>query len=341
MKKVDISVVICTYNRAELLHRALESIVRQKTDSKFTYEIVVIDDGSTDCTSNIVKRVATSSKVPVRYFYQKGDSIADARNRGIAEAHGKWIAWFDDDQWTESDWLMNLHAVALKMSTDCVGGILKLDLPKFKYNDLGPVCRSILGEYTWHEKPGKCKSAKVPSTGNILISRKIIDSVGLFDTSMIYGSEDTDFLLRIRTAGFSIWIAPGAVVHHLIPTYRLKPAYFRWVCLRKGSNIPLLDRKRAGSGMTLLFCIARIAQALLINMPNLFIAYMKRNRSEILDCKCLLWRAAGYLRKTLHLFVPRIFSQKRFFSLVEFRRERKYIRKFGKSQRKPNIKRLK
>lgn len=66
MKQIDISVNVCTYNRAEMLRGALESLICQKTDGKFSYEIVVVDNASTDTTKAVVEEVATKSPVPVR-----------------------------------------------------------------------------------------------------------------------------------------------------------------------------------------------------------------------------------------------------------------------------------
>jgi glycosyltransferase involved in cell wall biosynthesis len=310
-----------------MLREALESLICQETDGKLSYEIVVIDDGSTDGTSGVVKEVATPSQVPVRYVHKEGRGIADARNRGIAEARGKWIAFFDDDQLAERDWLKNLLCIALQTRADCVGGTILLDLPQEQLARLGSVCRSMLGEQTYYETPTRCRGKIVPPTGNLLMARGVFDSIGLFDTSMLYGGEDIDVVARAQAAGFDTWIGPDAVVHHVIPPYRLERAYFRWVSLRWGNQFALMDCKHLGRGQMLLLCIARIGQAMLVNVPCLLIACLKRDETEALDRKCLLWRAVGYTRKTLFLLAPRLFPQGRFFGRVEFRKERETFSK--------------
>ena len=337
METVDISIVVCTYNRAKMLRGALGSLIGQETDGRFSYEIVVIDDGSTDDTGGVVKEVAERSQVSVRYVYNNGSGIAEARNKGVIEARGGWIAFFDDDQLAEKDWLKNLFEIALQTGADCVGGTRLLDLPEEELSRLGPVSREILGEYVWQEESCVYRGKKHPATGSILVNRSVFDSLGLFDTSLLGGGEDYDLVNRMCTAGYDIWSAPNAVVRHLIPRYRLELAFFRWSSLRRGATHALINHKQFGRGKTLFLCIARIGQALLINVPFLLLAYLRRDRVEAIDRKCLLWQAAGYTRRTVHLLAPEMFPQEGFFSRIEFRKERFSIAEFQGSLRKGKI----
>lgn len=318
---VDISVVICTYNRAEILHRALKTVVSQETESKFSFEIVVIDNASTDSTKAVVQEIAKKSPVVVKYIHEEDKGIAQARNRAVKESRGDWIAFFDDDQLAERDWLKNLLCIALQTLADCVGGTILLDLPREQLSRLGSVCRSLLGEKIYHGDAVRCRGKEIPSTGNILIARRVFDLIGLFDSSMECG-EDTDLVKRINASGLNIWISPNAVVHHCIPKYRLDPAYFRWVSLRWGDKFADMDYKWGGYSNVLLLCIARIGQALLVNIPCLVFAYMSDDKPELLDRKCLLWRAVGYARRTFFFLAPRLFLQRKYFSELKFRKER-------------------
>lgn len=320
MEQVDVSVSICTYNRAGMLRRALGSLICQETDGVFSFEIVVVDDGSTDGTGDVVKEVAASSQVPVRYVRKEGGGVAAARNAGVAEARGRWFAFFDDDQLAEADWLKNLLAIALEKGAGCVGGTTLLNLPQGRLSRLGPFSRSILGEGVFGDKATRVRGKLLPPTGNLLIARGVFESVGVFDTSMLYGGEDSDFVVRARKAGFDIWIAPGAVVHHEIPPSRLERAYLRWAVLRWGGQSAQIDFKQLGRGRMMVLCIARIGQAILVNAPCLLIACLKRNSADIQDRKWRLWRAVGYTRKCLSLVAPHIFPQKRFSAALEFRR---------------------
>jgi len=88
-----VSVVIPTYNRSLYLKQAIESVQGQTYDN---WELVIIDDGSTDDTFDIVKKYSERDK-RIKYFRQENAGVAAARNAGISQSHGVWIAFLDDD----------------------------------------------------------------------------------------------------------------------------------------------------------------------------------------------------------------------------------------------------
>jgi glycosyltransferase involved in cell wall biosynthesis len=320
MREADISVIVCTYNRVEMLHRALESLLSQKTDGAFSYEIVVVDDASTDNTADVVKEVAVHSGVPIRYVRKEGGGVGAARNAGVAEARGRWITFLDDDEWTEVDWLKNLLAIALDKGADCVGGTCLLDLPQEHLSRLSPLCRGMLGENIYGETAARLRGKRLPPTGNLLIAREVFDSIGGFDASMLYGGEDSDFVVRVKAAGLDFWIAPDAVVHHVAPIHRLESAHLRWCFLRWGIQSAQIDCRRMGRARMLLLCLARIGQAMLVNVPGLLTALLTHDRADVSDRKGLLWKAVGYTRECVFLVAPNIFPQEGFFSALGFRK---------------------
>lgn len=331
MEKPDISIVICTYNRAKILRFALESVIKQETNGEFSYDIIVIDDASTDATERIIWEIRNRSNVPIKYLRERGAGIAIARNRGVKESNGDWIAFTDDDQLVEPIWLKELYELALSKKTDCVGGSRRLYLNEGELSQISNTCRLILGEIDFGNKPIKCRRKQYPGTGNVLLKKTVFDVVGCFDESLNLGGEDYDFFQRVWKAGFESWYSPSAIVNHITPAYRLKENYLLWTSLRNGENFASTDFKIAGKIKTLLLCAARIGQALLVHIPLLTIAILSFNSAEKLGRRCLIARAIAYTRKTLYLFYPNIFSQKCFFSHLEFRRERsiflKYIKK--------------
>jgi len=222
MKMIDISVNVCTYNRAEMLHGALESLICQEMDGKFSYEIVVVDNASTDDTKAVIEKVATNSPVSVRYILEEEKGVAKARNRVVKESQGNWIAFFDDDELAERDWLKNLFDIALKKGADCVGGPVFLRLPEQKLSRLTPTLRSILGNVQYGNKERRCNLTTTIGTCNALIKKTVFDIVGNFDNTLTRGGEDLDFFCRVFRAGFEIWYTPKAKVYHIVPSYRLK-----------------------------------------------------------------------------------------------------------------------
>jgi glycosyltransferase involved in cell wall biosynthesis len=327
MGQPDVSLIICTYNRAPLLRGAVQDLVRQETEGRFSFEILVIDDGSTDETSQVVHEVMGEAHVPVRYAHTEGRGIAEARNRGISEARGKWLAFFDDDQLAEPDWLKQLLLVAFEAGAVCVAGIRELKLPEGSAPHLGPVARSLLGEQVYRGKPAIIKGRNNPSSGTFLISRSLLDSIGPFSARLStrgldVGGEDFDYMIRTRRSGYPVWSAPSAVTYHLIPSYRLTYPYLKWVSLRWGSQLAQIDYRYKGRIATLGLCTARAVQAVSINFPLLVVALLKNDRSEQLDRKLLLWRALAYVRQYACMVLPRLFDPDLFSSALEFRQER-------------------
>ena len=93
MSSVDVSIVVCTYNRPKRLAQALESLLVQRTDDRLTYEIVVVDDGSTDTTGEVLAEfVGRNGPVPTRCVRTDGVGVDEARNAGVRAANGEWIA---------------------------------------------------------------------------------------------------------------------------------------------------------------------------------------------------------------------------------------------------------
>src|SRR6476661_2567590 len=108
MSEADISIVVCTQNRAEMLRGALASLYDLSTNG-FTYEAVVIDSGSKDHTQQVIAKAAVESRHPLRCVFEPEKGIVPARNRGLREARGHWIAFFDDDQLADGQWLAELY----------------------------------------------------------------------------------------------------------------------------------------------------------------------------------------------------------------------------------------
>jgi len=319
---VDISIALCTYNRKDMLGKALNSLIHQKTEGVFSYEIVIIDDGSTDGTKETIQEIANKSQVPVRYFYEKGLGIAGARNRSIHESRGDWVAFFDDDQLAEPDWLKELYQTANQKNALCVGGVRKLALQSHELDKLHPISRSYLGEIIVHRVAAKSNRKWFPDTGNTIVKRTVFDEVGFFDESLLFGSEDTDFFRKVRMAGVQVYQTPNAIVHHMISAYRLKDDYLKNVAQRNGMNSALMDYRELGIFKSMFICITRIGYSIFITMPLLLKSYVFKDNQEILARKLQILKTIAYTRRLLAIVSPDLFSQEDYFSKFNFRNER-------------------
>jgi len=320
--KTDVSIVLCTYNRANMLGSALESLARQETDGKFTFDVVVVDDRSTDGTEITLQKIAKDSRMPIRCVRGEGRGIAAARNMSVRAASGEWLAFFDDDQVAETNWLKELLALALKTGSQCVGGARPLLLTTQELSKLSPICKQFLGEIAQGNEPKRCSRKLYPCTGNMLLRRSALERVGQFNESLTRGGEDIEFSARLHRAELEAWFTPKAIVRHQVPAYRLNESYLTWRALVDGGNMAYRDFREWGLAKTVTTCSARIAQASLINFPLMLLAYIAGNSAEVIGRKCLILRAWGYLRESLRLVSPRLFPQQTFFSRLSFRGER-------------------
>lgn len=172
-----VSIVVVTYNRAHFLKDALDSILRQTFKD---YEIILVDDGSTDNTKEIVKQYEG-----IRYIYQEHGGISKARNTAVKAAKGKWIATLDsDDLWKEQK--LQKQMDYLQAHPDCRIVYTMFcnftDIPETELNVRQKVhLQTIINWY-------------LPSA---LIDAKLFDEIGMFDESLLCG-EDTDWNLRLK-----------------------------------------------------------------------------------------------------------------------------------------------
>ncbi len=103
IQPIKISCIICTYNRVDLLRRALDSVINQ-TLSERMYEIIVVDNNSEDNTKQIAKSYSKTHN-NIRYVLERAQGLSHARNRGANEAIGQYIIYLDDDAKADRDWL--------------------------------------------------------------------------------------------------------------------------------------------------------------------------------------------------------------------------------------------
>lgn len=320
MHQPEISVVICTCNRASMIERAIESVLHQQTGGFFSYEVLVIDDGSTDHTREVVQRlIKASPSDDLRYLFKNGEGVAAARNYGVNEARGKWIAFFDDDQIADENWLASLYQVAREKRAHCVGGSLSLLLPDNFSLELGPKARRVLGERNFGNEIRMYVGEDVPGTGNVLFHKKLFVEHNGFATAMREGAEDTDFFHRIQQAGYEIWYAPEAHGYHVIPESRANLNFIRWVTTKGGVAWARLQYRHYGLKRVLLTSISRACISLLRDLPLMLWALLSQDQALRIECVCTMRFSLGYLRGSLHFLSPKFFKQQNFMTLVDFR----------------------
>ncbi|QDT17757.1 glycosyltransferase family 2 protein [Alienimonas californiensis] len=298
----SVTVVVCTRNRAEGLRRALESLTKLDV-AGLRVDVLVVDNGSTDHTAGVVEEVAATSSIPVARVFEPTPGVANARQRGVTETRGDWIAFFDDDQLAEPDWLHNLFALAAAKDAKFVGGRVVLSLPEgHAGRDLAPFTRMLLGASVGMPAACRYDMKTTPGAGNMLVHREVFERVGPFDPALHRG-EDTDFYMRAVDAGFAAWYTPDAVVHHCIPADRMNDAYLYRLCDVIGNGTAERDFDRFGRMKLSAVWIARLGQTALSLFPLWAWAKLTEDAEGKRGRRCRLRVARRYLRDTARFVV--------------------------------------
>lgn len=193
---MEVSVVIATKDRRPFLERALESLQAQ-TDAP-SFEIVVVDNGSTDDTAAAVGRYAESG-LAVRYLREPQPNRGKARNRGVESARGRYVLFCDDDVRLPGGWIA-AHVAAQRGEAYVVNG----PIVNVSSYDLSP--KPSAGNY----------SRAFLCTCNASLTKKSFERVGGFDERFdLYGWEDTELGVRLREAGYAWKFAWDAFLWHV------------------------------------------------------------------------------------------------------------------------------
>jgi len=244
---VRVSVVIATYNRARLLEGALEALASQVVPEALEWEIVVVDNNSSDATARVITAFASKTTTPVRHAFEPRQGLANARNRGIREARGAIVAFTDDDVLPAPDWVAQMAASFERWSADGVGGRIlprwEAAPPRWLSGNRGLLDRLAIMDY---EGSGLLALPLGPQPqvwgANMAFRRELFDRVGDFDTRLgivgtkLFRDEETDLINRALRLGLKIAYDSTITVFHRIGTDRMQKAYFRKLMFDAGQG---------------------------------------------------------------------------------------------------------
>jgi len=198
----NISVIIPTHNRAGLLPNAIESVLKQTYP---VHEIIVVDDGSTDGTRAVVSQYESSrpgSTMAVRYIFQGQQGVAAARNTGIENSTGEWIAFLDsDDLWLPEKLSWQVRALN-EYGKDCAACstdsryLNNAHLTKTAFQQIGARCEGQIGVFPEFERRVTAGTFHGVYLQALLVKSSLVRSLGGFHSALTV-NEDTDFLFHL------------------------------------------------------------------------------------------------------------------------------------------------
>jgi glycosyltransferase involved in cell wall biosynthesis len=242
-----LSIAICTYNRAALLNRVLDSLTNQ-TPAGAEFEILIVDNGSTDKTRDVVtERQLQDSRI--RYIVEPEPGIAHARNRAMAKARGEYLAFIDDDAWAEPDWIKNLLAPFQTVTPrpDCVVGPVSLVWEGNRPDWFPARFESLLCRYEMGDSPRFLDADGYLLTTNSLFHRETLLKLGGMRTDLghkrkaLIGGEDNDIFNRLIANGHRVYYQPSARVNHPVPKERQTRRFLLRRLFWDGASQPLFE----------------------------------------------------------------------------------------------------
>lgn len=227
------SVVIATYNRCADLRGTLDSLAALRPGAP--WEVIVVDNNSTDGTRRMIENAARTFPAPLRYVFEREQGRSPALNAGISIATGDIIVTTDDDVRVEPEWLTRAGDALNRLGCDYVGGrVLPIwGGPRPAWlPDRGGKHWAVIALLDYGEAPIEF-GAKVPLGVNMAFRRGAFDRAGLFDPNTgrkagtLLGQEVREWCIRARAAGVRGFYAPELSLRHIIPASRLQKRYFR------------------------------------------------------------------------------------------------------------------
>ena len=229
---VQISVIVPTHNRSEYLRDAIISLQEQNFP-KDKYEIIVVDNNSTDNTPQVVEACGRNGKKKVVYVKEPEIGLHNARHAGANAAKGEILAYVDDDVICDSNWISELVKPYADSEVGCVGGKI---LPKWEVKppEWVKLYPSYLSLLDLGDEVKELKTPKIYGC-NLSIRRSLLFEVGGFnpdafgDKKLIWyrGDGETGLLRKVLATGRKMVHTPYAIVWHVIPKSRLTISYFK------------------------------------------------------------------------------------------------------------------
>jgi len=245
---MDLSVIVCTYNRASNLPRCLGALAAQENVTDIRWEVLVVDNNSTDETPAMVEKLKKELPITIRYTQESRQGLSHARNAGIRETQSPFIAFVDDDIAVGPTWLRSLYRCFRENDADAVGGRIHLDpsiqLPNWIRDE---ETKGFLGFQDYGDEPFRMDGrSRYPYGGNMAFHRRVVERIGYFDPKLgrkgegrtrteLFKGEETEYIHTLAQSGNArIFYEPGAIVYHLVQPFQLEKRYFRTIHYNAG-----------------------------------------------------------------------------------------------------------
>jgi glycosyltransferase involved in cell wall biosynthesis len=249
---MHLDVIIPTYNRDELLPRALQSLAQATVPAGLTVGITIVDNNSSDNTRLVTEQWQSRFTGSLQYVFEKRQGRSYALNTGIASTQGDLVGFVDDDEEVDKSWFECIHHAFSSWNIDFLGGPY---VPKWESeppNWLPAEYCGVVGNINGGDEIATFDESYpgILMGGNAVLTRAIINKVGLYLTSVgrsgqrLLAGEDEDMYRRLLAANARGIYFPSLKVFHYVPQNRMTRGYFRKWCFWRGVSRGVLDHQR-------------------------------------------------------------------------------------------------
>jgi glycosyltransferase involved in cell wall biosynthesis len=306
------TVLICTYNRARLLRETLESL--RHVRSARPWDVIVVDNNSTDDTREVVEEAAATFPVPLLYVFEPRQGKSHALNTGLDATSAAVILFTDDDVRVEPDWVDAACDALCDDGVQYCGGPVRpiwgAAPPRWLDQRRGDLW-GTLAILDYGPEPFLFEERlKVPLGANMAVHRRLIERIGGFNPELgrkgrsLLGQEQAEFFSRARDAGAIGRYVPQMIVQHHVPRERLGKAYFRRWWYWKGVSRARMDAMHPvtelGVDLRTVPHIAGVPRYMFAALPRLLLGWMaavlRRRWTQAAREEMLFWYTVGYIR---------------------------------------------
>ncbi len=230
---MTLSIIICSYNRANYIEAAFDSLYNQSSGLD-SFETIIVDNNSTDNTADVFKNWrANHTNGSFTYLTESKQGASFARNTGAANAKGQWLCFMDDDAIANSNYVENIiKHIETKPAVVGFGGRI---IPKYIPSEpkwMSYYVSSLVGNFDYAVTACAFENGKYPLESNMIVRKDIYDSIGGFNTALPgvvgtlrIGGEGKELFYKILALGHKIYYDPTIEVHHVVEVKKLTSEY--------------------------------------------------------------------------------------------------------------------
>ena len=230
---MQLSIVICSYNRASYISDALDSLYKQ-TAGLNAFEAIIVDNNSTDNTAEVFRQWSAShTNGSFTYITETNQGASFARNTGAAIAKGQWLCFMDDDAVATPNYVESIlkHIETQPAAFGFGGRIIPQQMPA-EPKWMSYYVSSLVGNFDYAPTACAFENGKYPLESNMIVKKDVYDAIGGFNTALPgvvgtlrIGGEGKELFYKILALGHTIYYDPSICVHHVVEVKKLTSEY--------------------------------------------------------------------------------------------------------------------